>query len=210
MVALHGPARSQSASEGPLVVIHTDLGDITVRLYNETPIHRDNFLKLVKEGFYDSLLFHRVIPQFMIQGGDPNSRHAKPNQMLGTGGPGYTLPAEIKPGLFHKRGALAAARMGDQVNPQRRSSGSQFYIVTGRKFTDAELDQIEQRMGTKFTPEQRRIYTTEGGAPFLDGAYTVFGEVVEGIEVAEQIAAQPRNRFDRPLKDIRMWMEIKK
>ena len=193
----------------PEVIIHTDLGDIVVRLYNETPTHRDNFLKLAREGFYDSLLFHRVIPGFMIQGGDPNSRNARPGQMLGNGGPGYTLPAEIKPNLFHKRGALAAARMGDNVNPQRRSSGSQFYIVTGRRFTSEELDRIEQRMGTKIPPTHRKVYETEGGAPFLDGAYTVFGEVVKGMDVAEQIAAQPRDRFDRPRKDIHMWMEVK-
>ncbi len=210
VMLLHPNAHAQSHRSNPQVIIHTNFGDIIVELYNQTPIHRDNFLKLVKQGFYDSLLFHRVIPQFMIQGGDPNSRNAQPGQMLGTGGPGYTLPAEIKPGLFHKRGALAAARMGDQVNPQRRSSGSQFYIVTGRKFSDDELNQIEQRMKIKFTPEQRNLYKTIGGAPFLDGSYTVFGEVVKGIEVAEKIAAQPRDRFDRPTQDIHMWMEIKK
>ncbi len=209
-LTLHAQSGKMHKTKGPLVIIHTDLGDMVVRLYDATPKHRDNFLKLAREGFYDSLLFHRVIPGFMIQGGDPNSRHARPRQMLGNGGPGYTLPAEIKPTLFHKRGALAAARLGDNVNPERRSSGSQFYIVTGRRFTDAELDRIERRMGIKIPPEHREVYKTEGGAPFLDGAYTVFGEVVEGMDVAEKIAGQPRDRFDRPTKDIHMWMEIKK
>ena len=170
------------------------------------PEHRDNFVKLAKEGFYDSLLFHRVIPGFMIQGGDPNSKNAAPSQMLGDGGPGYTLDAEI--GELHYKGALAAARLGDQQNPERKSSGSQFYIVEGRPINEALLQQMTQQTGMEYSPEQQQKYMERGGYPPLDGQYTVFGEVVEGMDVVSQIAAAPRNNMDRPEQDIRMSVEI--
>ena len=187
-----------------VVLIKTTMGDIKVKLYPRTIHHTQNFLKLVSQHYYDSLLFHRVIPGFVIQGGDPDSRYAKPGQRLGEGGPGYTIPAEICPEYFHKRGALAMAREGDRVNPTRRSSGSQFYIVVGKVYTDQQLDLLEQRLHTKFTPEQRKAYTTVGGTPFLDGQYTVFGEVIEGMNVVDSMANQPRDKFDRPQKDIRI------
>ncbi len=192
----------------PPILIHTEYGTMRMRLYCETPAHSENFLKLAREGFYDSLLFHRVIPEFVVQGGDPNSRNAKKGQVLGQGGPGYTLPPEIKPNLYHKKGAVAAARLPDQINPERRSSGSQFYIVIGRKWTEKELQQIESKTGHKFTEEQKKVYQTEGGTPFLDGQYTVFGEITKGIEVAEKIANLPRDRYDRPLEDVRFTVEI--
>ncbi len=194
-----------------VVLIKTNMGDIKVKLYPKTVYTTDNFLKLVKEHYYDSLLFHRVIPNFVIQGGDPNSKHAKPGQMLGDGGPGYTVPAEICPEYYHKRGALAMAREGDQVNPTRRSAGSQFYIVVGKVYTDSELDAMEKHMHTKFTPEQRKAYTTIGGTPFLDGQYTVFGEVIDGMDVVDKIANVERDKNDRPKKDVRiLTMEIVK
>ncbi|NPA33632.1 MAG: peptidylprolyl isomerase [Chlorobi bacterium] len=192
----------------PPILIHTDYGTMRMRLYCETPIHSENFLKLAREGFYDSLLFHRVIPEFVVQGGDPNSRNAKKGEVLGQGGPGYTLPAEIKPNLYHKKGAVAAARLPDQINPERRSSGSQFYIVIGRKWTEKELQQIERKTGYKFTEEQKKVYQTKGGTPFLDGQYTVFGEITKGIEVAEKISNLPRDRYDRPLQDVRFTVEV--
>lgn len=201
-------AENSSPTSEPSVTISTDLGDIVIKLYNETPAHRDNFLKLVREGFYDGTLFHRVINQFMIQGGDPASRDAAAGQMLGSGGPDYTLPAEIIPGLLHKKGALAAARQGDQVNPERRSSGSQFYIVHGRVFTHEELDMMEERTGAGLTARQRSTYATVGGAPHLDGAYTVFGEVVSGLEVIDRIANVQTGAADRPVNDIRMTITI--
>lgn len=184
------------------VLIETSEGPIMVRLYNETPVHRDNFIKLAESGMYQGVLFHRVIEKFMIQAGDPNSRGAKPGAMLGDGTLGYTLPAEIVPHLFHKRGALCAARQGDDVNPKRESSASQFYIVQGQVFDEKMLDMISERFGKKFSPEQIKVYTTEGGAPHLDGDYTVFGEVVEGMEVVDRIASAERDRNDRPVKDI--------
>ena len=167
------------------VKIETTYGDIVVKLYNETPKHRDNFLKLVKEGTYDGVLFHRVIQNFMIQGGDPNSRNAKKGEMLGNGELGYTLPAEFVPSLYHKKGALAAARQADQVNPEKRSSSCQFYIVQGEKWDAEKLKRVETSMGKSFTKEQAEVYATLGGTPFLDGDYTVFGEVVEGLEVVD-------------------------
>ena len=196
-----------------MVEVRTDMGRMVVALYNETPEHRDNFLKLVQEGFYDSLLFHRVIPGFMVQGGDPESRSAAPGQMLGNGGPGYTVPAEIVPGLVHTKGALAAARQGDQVNPEKRSSGSQFYLVQGKPFQPNELDMVAQRASRHGTPvtyseEQKETYATEGGAPHLDGSYTVFGEVVEGLDVIDRIAAVQRDGRDRPVSDVRMFMRV--
>jgi peptidyl-prolyl cis-trans isomerase B (cyclophilin B) len=192
-------------------VIHTGYGDIVVKLYNGTPKHRDNFIKLANSGYYNGTLFHRVIRNFMIQGGDPDSRNATPGAMLGNGGPGYTVPAEFMPEkYFHKRGALAAAREGDQVNPERASSGSQFYIVQGQVFTDSVLNLMEAYYHLKFTPEQRKAYTTVGGAPHLDGGYTVYGEVVSGMEVVDSIAAVPVDRNNRPLKDIKMEVSLLK
>ena len=190
------------------VKIETTMGDIVVRLYNETPLHRDNFIKLVREGVYDGLIFHRVIRNFMIQGGDPNSRTAKQGQMLGDGTLGYTIPAEFVPTLYHKKGALAAARQGDNVNPRKESSSCQFYIVQGEKWTADRLRMVERRMGKSFTAEQVDVYGTVGGTPFLDGDYTVFGEVVEGLDVVDKIAAVPCGAADRPQTDVTMKMTI--
>lgn len=237
------------------VIIETTEGNIIVKLYDETPLHKENFLKLVKEGAYDSTLFHRVIKNFMIQAGDPQSKNASDTATLGGGDVGYTVPAEIVPALYHKQGALAAARMGDDVNPQRASSGCQFYIVTGKVFTEAQLTNLENRMNealrdtifnrlvtphrkeillmrkegdqaglmqlqdsleaearrivaekpaVKFTAEQRKTYTTQGGTPHLDGAYTVFGEVVSGLDIALKIAEVETGVADRPKKDVRI------
>lgn len=238
------------------VKIQTMLGDIVVRLYDETPIHRDNFIKLVKQGYYDGTLFHRVIKGFMIQGGDPDSKGAPAGKMLGVGGPDYTLEAEIKDTLFHKRGALAAARQGDEVNPERRSSGSQFYIVWGQVYNESQLHQFskqlrmqkvksafnnlvaehrdeimqmrrdrnrdglqalqeqliaeaENKVGkTGLTEEQLKLYSTLGGTPHLDGQYTVFGEVEEGLDVVEMIQNSATGRGDRPVDDIEMKLEL--
>ena len=238
------------------VKIETTLGDIIVRLYDETPIHRDNFVKLVKEGYYDGTLFHRVIRDFMIQGGDPDSKGAPAGKMLGVGGPDYTLEAEIKDNLYHKRGALAAARQGDEVNPERRSSGSQFYIVWGQVYKENQLNQLgkqirmqkvqdvfndlakahrdeimqmrrernraglqelqdqliaeaENKVGKQgLTDQQMQLYSTVGGTPHLDGQYTVFGEVEEGLNVVEQIQNTATGRGDRPTNDIDMRMTI--
>ena len=200
--------QKKSADKAYYVKIETSYGDMVVKLYNETPLHRDNFIKLVKEGTYNDLLFHRVINQFMIQGGDPNSRNAKPGQMLGDGELGYTLPAEFVPGLYHKKGALAAARQGDAVNPEKRSSSCQFYIVQGTTWDANRLKMVEQRMGKSFTPEQIQVYASLGGTPFLDGDYTVFGEVVEGMEVIDKIAAVTCGPNDRPVEDVKMKMFI--
>ena len=236
-----------------LVKLETTMGNITVALYNETPKHRDNFIKLVKEGVYDSTLFHRVIKQFMIQAGDPDSKNASDTAMLGSGDVGYTIPAEFNPKFFHKKGVLAAARQGDDVNPEKASSGCQFYIVTGRKFTEPQLLGMENKINEqheealfdslarqhmkeiykmrkagdnagllelqdtleaqareladkeekfRFTPEQIKAYSTVGGAPHLDGSYTVFGEVTEGMEVVENIEIAKTNRADRPVENI--------
>jgi len=191
-----------------LVKISTDYGDMIIKLYNGTPLHRDNFIKLVKASYYDSLLFHRVINQFMIQGGDPDSKGAAAGQMLGNGGPGYTIPAEFRKEYFHKKGALAAAREGDQVNPEKASSGSQFYIVQGRKWTNTELNTMEQQRHHLIPWEQKEVYMKTGGTPHLDGAYTVFGEVISGMEVIDKIAAQAGDRMNRPLKDIKMTISL--
>ena len=238
-----------------LVKLETTMGNITVALYNETPKHRDNFIKLVKEGVYDSTLFHRVIKQFMIQAGDPDSKNASDTAMLGSGDVGYTIPAEFNPKVFHKKGVLAAARQGDDVNPEKASSGCQFYIVTGRKFTEPQLLGMENKINEqreealfdslarqhmkeiykmrkagdnagllelqdtleaqareladkeekfRFTPEQIKAYSTIGGAPHLDGSYTVFGEVTEGMEVVDNIEIAKTNRADRPIENIRI------
>lgn len=188
-------------------IITTKFGDITIVLYNDTPNHRDNFIKLVKDGFYDDLLFHRVMNGFMVQGGDPDSRGAAPGARLGNGGPGYTIPHEM--GLPHFRGTLAAARTPDSVNPQKNSSGSQFYIVHGKKSTDQELNDLERTLGITYTPEQRRIYKENGGAPFLDMNYTVFGEVVSGMEVVDQIALVQVDPANRPTADVTMKIRLK-
>ena len=188
------------------VLIITDGGNMVVRLYNETPLHRDNFVSKVQSGFYDSLLFHRVIKDFMIQGGDPESKHAAPGQMLGNGeAKGERIPAEIKTntGLYHKKGVLAAAR---DDNPAKASSNCQFYIAQGRKFTNAQLDSAAKKRGYKLTEAQRKIYTTVGGIPHLDGNYTVYGELETGFEVLDKIAAVKTGTADRPLKDISMHM----
>ena len=186
------------------VIFKTSMGDITIALYDNTPLHKENFLKLVKENYYDGVLFHRIIQGFMIQTGDPDSKGAPAGKMLGNGGPDYTIPAEFRAENYHKRGAVAAARQGDQVNPTKASSGSQFYIVDGKPFTKDQLNQITMAYGTSFTDEQTEIYTTVGGAPFLDMQYTVFGEVVEGMDVVDKIAAQKKDRFDRPFNDIKI------
>lgn len=197
------------AKKEEMVVITTKYGDMVVRLYPETPLHKANFLKLVEESFYDSTLFHRVISGFMIQGGDPGSKSAKPGAQLGTGGPGYTIPAEFDSKFIHKKGALSAARQGDAVNPNKESSGSQFYVVQGRPVAANEL----QRMRTQknidvYSPEQIEIYSTLGGTPHLDGDYTVFGEVIAGLDVIDSIAKQPVDARSRPLVDIGMSMKI--
>ena len=246
-----------------VVLMETSLGNIKVKLYDETPAHRDNFVKLVNEGYYDGTLFHRVINEFMIQGGDGTSKNAPAGKMLGMGDPGYTVPAEfVYPKYFHKRGALAAARQGDQVNPEKASSGSQFYIVTGKVFNPQQLDQMERQMQMQqeqsvfqalaaahreeilnmrkardiqglqtlqdtliaqmkeqikkegkrtFTQAQREAYTTVGGTPHLDGEYTVFGEVIEGMDVVNKIQQVETGAADRPVADVKIIkMKIEK
>ena len=201
-------AKEETKEMTTMVLISTSFGDMKAILYNETPLHRDNFIKLVKEGYYDGTLFHRVIDGFMIQGGDPDSKTAKPNQMLGQGGPGYTVPAEFKQELIHKKGALAAARMGDNVNPQKASSGSQFYIAQGKRYTSDELNMLQTRMGKQFNQIQKDAYVNEGGVPFLDYEYTVFGQVIEGLEVIDKIAKVQKDRYDRPVEDVKMTISI--
>ncbi|MEE0961417.1 MAG: peptidylprolyl isomerase [Bacteroidales bacterium] len=202
------PKEEETKEKTTMVIISTDLGEMKAVLYNETPLHKENFIKLAKEGYFDGCLFHRVIDGFMIQGGDPDSKTAKPGQMLGQGGPGYTIPAEFKQELIHKKGALAAARMADQVNPQKASSGSQFYIAQGKSYTENELNMLSSRMGKAFNKQQMEAYTTIGGVPFLDYEYTVFGEVVEGLEVIDKIAAVEKDRRDRPVQDIKMTIKV--
>lgn len=245
----------------PIVKITTKFGNMKLKLYNETPQHRDNFIKLTKEKYFEDLLFHRVINQFMIQGGDPNSKGAPKGKMLGEGGPGYTIPAEFVPGIYHKKGALAAAREGDEVNPEKKSSGSQFYIVQGRVFDSTQLAGFEERRMNqyhsvefknclsepenkelldkymqamnsgdrltiadimkqtkpmvdermekyKFTEKQWEIYTTVGGTPHLDHAYTVFGELIEGFDVLDSIARVKTDRNNRPLEDVVMSIKV--
>ncbi|MEO8404695.1 MAG: peptidylprolyl isomerase [Chitinophagaceae bacterium] len=187
----------------------TSYGSIILRLSDSTPLHRDNFIRLVKTHYYDGTLFHRVIKKFMIQGGDGDSKTAKQGQPLGDGDPGYTVPAEFRPGLFHKKGVLAAARTGDDINPQKASSGSQFYIVQGKTYTDAELNALEagRLRGRKIPTDQREAYKTIGGTPFLDQNYTVFGEVVEGLDVVDKIADVETSKgmdTDRPLTDVKI------
>ena len=188
------------------------MGNIELKLYDLTPLHRDNFRALVKEHAFDSLLFHRVIRDFMIQGGDPDSKYAEPGKVLGDGDRDYTVPAEfrLEDGIFHRRGVLAAAREGDDVNPEQRSSAMQFYIVWGRVFDDEGLDRIQLRLDArtdgrvKLTPEMREVYKTVGGTPHLDGQYTVFGEVVSGLDVVDAIQQVATDTNDRPLTDVRI------
>jgi len=194
------------------VVMETTMGTIELKLYDETPLHRDNFIQLVKENAFDSLLFHRVIQDFMIQGGDPDSKHAAPGVLLGEGDRPYTLPAEfrLEQGIYHRRGVIASAREGDDVNPARRSSAMQFYIVWGKVFDDEGLDKVQERLdqrtggSVRLTPEMREVYKTVGGTPHLDGQYTVWGEVVDGLDVVDAIQRVPTDANDRPLKDVRI------
>jgi peptidyl-prolyl cis-trans isomerase B (cyclophilin B) len=190
------------------IEIETDFGTMKAELYNSTPLHRDNILKLADEGFYDDLLFHRVMRDFMVQGGDPESKDADPSKRLGAGGPGYTIPAEI--GAPHFKGTLAGARQGDGVNPERKSSGSQFYIVQGQKQTDAQLDQFEKSGNFKYNESQRKKYKEIGGTPFLDNQYTVFGELVSGLDVVDKIAAVQTAPGDRPIEDVKMKVRVVK
>jgi cyclophilin family peptidyl-prolyl cis-trans isomerase len=210
LLILNTAIMAQKSSNDKVVrfVIHTDYGDMKGYLYNETPQHRDNFAKLVKEGYFNDLLFHRVIQGFMIQGGDPDSKNAQPGTPLGAGGPGYTVPAEFNTSLIHKKGALAAARQGDQVNPKKASSGSQFYIVMGKTYGEATLKNLELQKGITYTPEQKHIYATAGGTPQLDMDYTVFGEITEGLDVIDKIAVVQKDQRDRPVKDVKMTIEL--
>jgi cyclophilin family peptidyl-prolyl cis-trans isomerase len=258
MVSCNSKSTAAETDKEQMVLIKTEFGNMKVKLYNETPLHRDNFIKLVKDGYYDDLLFHRVISSFMIQGGDPDSKNASKSKRLGGGGPGYTLTSEIVDGLYHKKGALAAARQGDNQNPERKSSGSQFYIVQGKVWNNNDLDlqeekatyqavrdegmklfrakqkeimqlqkegmvdsisaikiEIQEQAAKKvdssrflINQERRELYTTIGGVPHLDGAYTVFGEVVEGLNVIDSIAQVEKGAGDRPLNNVIMTMEL--
>lgn len=204
----HHKTITVTAPETCLIEIQTEFGNMTLKLSDQTPQHRDNFIKLAEEGYYDGLLFHRVINGFMIQGGDPNSRNAPTGQQLGAGGPGYQVPAEFVADLVHVKGAIAAARTGDAVNPQKMSSGSQFYIVHGKQVTEQELTMTENRKGIRYTPEQRAEYLKLGGTPFLDNDYTVFGRVIEGLDVIDKIAAASTDRGDRPKENVTMKMVV--
>jgi cyclophilin family peptidyl-prolyl cis-trans isomerase len=200
---------SAAKPKNQYVKISTSKGACIIRLYNETPLHRDNFLKLAKEGFYNGTLFHRVIKSFMIQGGDPDSKNAKPDSLLGEGGPKYTIPAEFRDSLFHKKGALAAAREGDQTNPSKASSGSQFYIVQGKIFNDSTLRTVEEkRLKFKIPESQRQVYQQIGGTPHLDRNYTVYGEVVKGLEMVDAIADEPTGIANRPIADVKMTVTV--
>lgn len=191
-----------------LIEITTAHGVMMAELYDATPQHRDNFLKLAEEGYYNDLLFHRVIDGFMIQGGDPNSKNAAAGVALGSGGPGYQVPGEFLDSLVHIRGAIAAARTGDGVNPERKSSGSQFYIVQGSPVDDSMLDMLEKKKGFKYTPEQRTAYLEHGGTPFLDRDYSVFGKVTSGYDVIDKIARVPKDARDRPKEDVKMTIKV--
>lgn len=184
--------------------IVTTMGTMKVLLYNETPLHRDNFVKLADSHFFDSILFHRVINGFMIQTGDPDSKNAPAGKALGMGGTGYVIPAEFNSKLIHKKGALAAARISDQAGPLKSSSGSQFYIAQGKVYNEAELKGLEQQTNGKLSPEQLKTYSTVGGIPFLDNSYTVFGEVIEGLDIIDKIAMVKVGDGDRPVEDVRI------
>ncbi|MFV0365122.1 MAG: peptidylprolyl isomerase [Mangrovibacterium sp.] len=197
-------ATSSANSQIKGLVVETDMGNIVIRLYNETPEYRDNFIALAREHYYDSLLIHRVIPGFCIQSGAADTKYAKHGDVVGWRGPGYTLPAHIVPSKFHKRGAISSPRKPDRVNSKQRSDGSQFYIVTGRRYSDSELDLISKETGHQFTTEQREYYRTIGGAPHVDGSYTIFGEVVSGMDVADKINGVAVDKDYRPLEDVRI------
>jgi peptidyl-prolyl cis-trans isomerase B (cyclophilin B) len=207
---------AQKTEKQTLIVISTSYGDIKLKLYNETPKHRDNFIKLVKDGTLNETLFHRIIKDFMIQGGDPDSKNAAKGVALGEGGLGYTVPAEFNSTLIHKKGVLAAARESDDVNPEKASSSCQFYIVQGRKFTRAEIEKMlkgknaRREVKIEYTEEQLKTYETIGGTPHLDMDYTIFGEVVEGLEVLDKIAEVKKDKRDRPEEDIKMTIKIVK
>lgn len=212
LAVLVSPVQAQKKKKKDyLVTITSEAGPMRLILFDETPLHKANFIKLAQEKFYDGLLFHRIIDAFMIQGGDPNSRNAKPKEALGNGSVGYKIPAEIKPNLFHQKGALGAAR---DNNPQKESSGCQFYIVEGRPLTGADLDQqLARVINEKSTPRkpteaQKTVYETQGGTPHLDGNYTVFGQVIDGLAVIDSLAARPRDARDRPVKDIAMQVSV--
>jgi len=190
-----------------LYLIETSQGTMTVKLYDSTPLHRDNFKKLVEDKYYDDLLFHRVIKGFMVQGGDPESRNAPASKRLGGGGPPYKIDAEI--GALHFKGALSAARQGDGVNPQKKSSGSQFYVVQGKKQSDADLQTMMKRNGLTYSAEDMKKYKELGGTPFLDNDYTVFGEVVDGMDVIDKIANVQTAPGDRPIQDVKMKIRKK-
>jgi len=202
---------NRTATKARMAEITTNYGTIVIKLYDSTPLHRDNFVKLVKEGFYDSLLFHRVIDSFMIQGGDPESKKAPDSAQLGAGeAPGDRIPAEFNKNYFHKKGALAAAR---DDNPQKASSNCQFYIVQGKPYSDTVLNMLECQIRNDnpafyFTDQQRNVYKTLGGTPFLDQNYTVFGEVVKGLEIVDKIATLPRDANDRPVQNVRMHIRM--
>jgi cyclophilin family peptidyl-prolyl cis-trans isomerase len=211
IIPLSGNLNAQNKPSENLTtfLIQTDSGNIKLVLYDETKLHKENFIKLAKAGYFDDQLFHRLIKDFMIQGGDPNSKNAVKGELLGQGGPGYTIPAEINPKYFHKKGALAAARKGDDLNPAKESSGSQFYIITGSVFTKDQLDlMVSRNMHSRFSEKETEAYTTIGGSPHLDGGYTVFGEVIEGFDVLEKLMKIPVDAYDRPLTDIKFRIKI--
>lgn len=216
MVPTAGFGQKKAKKVKPDAIIYTDFGEIKIKLYEDTPLHRNNFLKLAKEGFFDGTTFHRVMQKFMVQGGDPYSKDPEKKHLAGQGDPGYTLPKEIQPAYIHKRGALAAARQPDQVNPDWNSSGSQFYIVDGQTFSEAQIGQTEKRIGMalkrdfKYTDDQKSIYINEGGAPWLDQQYTIFGEVIEGMDVVDKIAAVETGAANRPKVDVTMRVVAKK
>ncbi len=187
-----------------LIEMKTTLGNVTIQLYDETPLHRDNFIKLAESGYYEGVLFHRVIKGFMVQGGDPDSKNAPEGKRLGLGGPTYNIPAEFHDTLVHIKGALAAARQGDGVNPKKESSGSQFYLVQGKPVSETQLENFEFQKGIKYTNTAKEIYTKIGGTPQLDKEYTIFGHIIHGIEIIDAIAEQPTDSSDRPVKDIRI------
>lgn len=191
-----------------MVLIETSFGQMTAVLYDDTPLHQDNFTSLADSGFFDGLLFHRVIDGFMIQGGDPGSRNAPSGIPLGAGGPGYQVDAEFNAAHVHVKGALAAARTGDQVNPQKKSSGSQFYIVQGRVQSEAELNTLQARKNIVYTPEQKSLYLQQGGTPSLDMEYTVFGQVISGLDVIDKIAQVPTDSRNRPLENVMMKITL--
>lgn len=215
MIAAVPVACHAKVKKYPVVEIITSEGNIYIWLYDDTPLHRDNFLKLAKDGYYDKTKFHRIIKDFMIQAGDPNTKETSLKDQWGQGGPGYTIDAEIRPEHYHKKGVIAAARMGDQANPQRASSGSQFYIVQGTKYNAQSLDYIEKQIRTstknmdfRFTDEMRRTYEEVGGAPHLDMQYTVFGEVIDGLEVVDKIASLQTGAQDKPVQDVEIDINV--